>query len=448
MTLLVEAPPGYEPERRYVLDVVLGDRLGLDWTLRVAERRDVRISRADDPGGPCVRLPDVLFATPREDWLTPASMPAVRMRDGLPVLYGSDTATPEPTALDVDVLGSVFFMLTRYEELVVPDRDRYGRFPAAASVAVRERFLGVPVVDAWIERLWDALRRAWPRLRRREEAFEILLSHDVDDPLSTLAHDPRDVARNFAGDLVRRRDPRLAARRARAVLLRDRDRDPHNTFDFLMDTSERHGLRSAFYFLAYRGDRVHQGGYLFEDPWVRSLVGRVGRRGHEIGLHPSLCTYQDAARTQEEYARLLRVAGAEDVRQEAWGGRQHYLRWTNPATWRNWEAAGLSYDSTLAYAEAIGFRTGTCHAYRVFDLEERRALRLRERPFQVMDVTLLSTLALTPEAARAAVLDIAAQCRRYRGSLGILWHNNTLLRTDGEKRWYSELIAAVAGSAV
>ena len=450
MTLLVEAPAAYEPERRYILDAVLGDRLGLDVTLRIADRRDVRITMADDPDGPCVRLPDGLFATPRADWLTPASMPSVDVRDGLPVLSWSPSpaADPAPDAatLDVDVLGGAFFMLTRYEELVVADRDHFGRFPAAASVAGREGFLGVPVVDAWIELLWDTLRRTWPRLHRRPEAFAVLLSHDVDDPLSTVGHGPLDVARNFAGDLVRRRDPRLAARRARALALRDRRSDPHNTFDFLMDTSERHGLRSAFYFLPYRGEHVHDGPYLFEHPWVRKLVGHVARRGHEVGLHPSFCTYEDAARTREEHARLMRVAEAAGVRQDEWGGRQHYLRWANPVTWRNWEAAGLHYDSTLAYAEAVGFRTGTCHAYRVFDLEERRALRLRERPFQVMDVTLLSTLAMTPDAAHAAVLDIAEQCRRYRGSLGILWHNNTLLRTAREKRWYAELVAAVAPS--
>jgi hypothetical protein len=446
VTLLVEAPPGYEPERRYILDVVLGDRLGLDVTLRLTDRRDVRITRADDPDGPDVRLPDGLFATPRADWLTPASMPSVRVRDGLAVLCWAPAPTPEPATLDVDVLGGAFFMLTRYEELVVADRDRYGRFPAAASVAGREGFLGVPVVDAWIELLWDALQRTWPRLRRRPEAFAVLLSHDVDDPLSTLGHGPRDVARNFAGDLVRRRDPRLAARRARALVLRDRRSDPHNTFGFLMDTSERHGLRSAFYFLPYRGEGGHDGPYLFEHPWVRSLVGHVARRGHEVGLHPSFRTYEDPARTREEHDRLRRVAEAEGVHQDEWGGRQHYLRWANPVTWRNWETVGLQYDSTVAYAEAVGFRTGTCHAFRVFDLEERRALHLRERPFQIMDVTLLSTLALTPDAARGAVLDIAAQCRRYRGSLGLLWHNNTLLRTDREKRWYAALIAAVATS--
>ena len=46
MTLVVEAPPAYEPERRYVLDVVLGDWLGLDWRLEVSDRSDVRITAA------------------------------------------------------------------------------------------------------------------------------------------------------------------------------------------------------------------------------------------------------------------------------------------------------------------------------------------------------------------------------------------------------------------
>jgi peptidoglycan/xylan/chitin deacetylase (PgdA/CDA1 family) len=437
VTLLVEAPAAYEPERRYILDVVLRDWLGLDWELRIADRQDVRIAVAGECGGRCVVLPDVLFATRAEDWLTEASLPSVRVTDGLPALYGSSGA--------VDVFGSAFFMLTRYEEVVVPDRDLHGRFPAAASIATRAGFLRTSIVDAYVEVLWDALQRAWPRLRRRPRAYEVILTHDVDDPLATLDHSGRDVTRQLGGDLVRRRDPRLAARRMRS-LLGDRRFDPNNTFDFLMDVSERHGLRSAFYFLAHRDHSPRDGPYLFEDPWVRSLIGRIARRGHEIGLHASWSTYRDAVRTREERERLLRVAEAEGVHQEEWGGRQHFLRWANPETWRNWEAAGLDYDCTLAYSEAVGFRTGTCHPYQVYDLRARRPLRLREMPFQIMDVTLLSAMALTPDAARATVMDIAAECRRYGGCLGILWHNNTLLRTHREKRWYEELVAAVTST--
>jgi peptidoglycan/xylan/chitin deacetylase (PgdA/CDA1 family) len=424
VTLLVEAPPGYEPERRYILDVVLRDWLGLGYELRLADRRDVRIALAEDPDGAAVTLPDVLFATPPDDWLTESALPSLG-------------------ALEDDILGTAFFMLTRYEEIAVAARDQYDRFPAASSAASRAGLLGRPIVDEAVERLWEQLRRAWPRLERRERAFAVVLSHDVDDPLATLQHTPRDVVRQFGGDLVRRRDLRLAARRVRS-LLGDPALDPHNTFEFLMDVSERHGLRSAFYFLAYRDQRPRAGAYLFEDPWVRKLIGRVARRGHEIGIHPSFPTYRDPERTREELGRLQRVAEAEGVAQDEWGGRQHYLRWANPDTWRNWEAAGLAYDTTLAFSEQIGFRTGTCHPYRAFDLRARRPLSLREEPFQVMDVTLLSSMGLSLDAAREATLAIAAQCRRHGGRLGILWHNNTLLRSAREQQWYAELIAAVA----
>ena len=423
MTLLVEAPARYEAERRYILDVLLKDWLGLDWELRPADRSVVRIALAGDLDGESVTLPDVLFATPPDEWLTEASLPTA-------------------SALEEDVLGAAFFMLTRYEELVVADRDRYGRFPAASSVAAREGLLGRPIVDEHVERLWQALQRAWPRLERRSRTYEVVLTHDVDDPLATLQHTPRDVVRQVGGDLVRRRDPRLAARRVRSLLGRP-ELDPNNTFDFLMEVSERHGLRSAFYFLAHRDQRPRDGAYLFEAPWVRSLIGRIAQRGHEIGIHPSFPTYRDGERTREELERLRRVADAAGVRQDEWGGRQHFLRWTNPDTWRNWEAAGLDYDSTLAYSEAIGFRTGTCHPYRAFDLRERRPLDLREEPFQVMDVTLLSSMGLSLDAAREAVLEVAAQCRRHRGRLGILWHNNTLLRSAREQQWYASLIEAL-----
>jgi hypothetical protein len=438
MTLLVEAPPAYEPERRYVLGVVLGDWLGLDWQLQTAPRADVRITVAGEQDGDrAVVVPDVLFATRQDDWLAPASLPHVTWDGDLPVLYGAGGA--------IDVFGSAFFLLTRYEELAVAERDGYGRFPSCASVAARAGFLQTPVVDAYVERLWEALQRTWPRLRRAEHRYAVVLSHDVDDPLATLEHGPRDVARQLGGDLVRRRDPRLASRRMRS-LLGDPSKDPNNTFDLLMDVSERHGLRSAFYFLAHRDQRPRDGRpYLFEHPWVRGLIASIARRGHEVGVHPSFCSHRDPARIAEELGRLQAVAAAAGVRQDSWGGRQHYLRWANPETWRGWEQAGLSYDSTLAYADAVGFRAGTCRPYRTFDLRARRPLDLVERPLVVMDVALLPAAGGSLDAAGQLVLDLAASCRRHRGCLTILWHNNTLLRSAREQRWYAELVEAVTG---
>ncbi len=469
MTLVVRIPPHFDAERRYVLGVVLGDWLGLEWRAEVHEHADVQIGLA---GGDerVVTVPDVLFATDQAQWLTTSALPRLPLRwrpvgavgaglltatERLPVLYGPPTGDDCPLAelddtgvrLHVDVFGAAFAMLTRYEEAIPGERDGYQRYPAAAALAVRADFLRIPVVDAYVELLRAALLRLWPGLTTAHRDYRVLLSHDVDDPLSTLGRSLPLLARQLAGDVVRRRDLGLLLRRTRALADARRgrlDRDPHNTFDFLMTVSERHGLRSAFYFLSNNDVNPHGGRFdLVDHPWVGRLMGRVHRRGHEIGFHAGLGTFSDPKRTAEEFARLRDVAEREGVRQEVWGGRQHYLQWANPGTWRNWDEAGLDYDCTLAFSEAVGFRTGTCREYPVFDLVARRPLTLRERPFQVMDVTLFGYMGLRPDAAFAAVVDIARACRRFRGDLGILWHNDEILRTRRQKRWYAELIEAV-----
>lgn len=467
MTLVVQTPTGYDAERRYVLQVVLGDWLGLDWRLEQQERTDVRVRLEGDPDGRRVTVPEGLFGTPAGEWLTPASLPrvplpalavdepgptALRAGQPIPVLYGPTPpagalAVPDPdgVTVGVDVLGGVFFLLSRYEEAVLAERDRYDRFSAATSVTGRGDLIAEPVADAYVEVLWAALKRSWPRLRRREHRYRVLLSHDVDDPLAALGRRPADVLRQFAADLAFRRSPGLAGRRALSLLGRDRDhrRDPHNTFDFLMRTSERHGLRSAFHFQSHvRPDPAAGALYALGHPWIRDLVRRVHERGHEVGYHAGFGTYRDPARIAAEFAGLRETAERLGVRQDRWGGRQHYLQWTLP-TWRSWADAGLAYDSTVAYADAVGFRTGTSREFRVFDLAGRRPLPLHEQPLQVMDVTLFGYMTLSPDDAFLAVSRIADECRRYRGALGILWHNDAHLRTARDKRWYAALVDRV-----
>jgi Family of unknown function (DUF7033) len=458
--LVVEAPPGFEAERRYIAEVVLGEWLGLGWELRPSADADVRIRMAGDAAARAVAVPDVLFGGEPAAWLTPASLPRTPLTwlpvgsagnrdERLPVIYG-----PEPPAavllgddgrLGVDVFGSAFFMLTRYEELVVQTRDEHGRFPAAASLAHSAGFLDIPIVDAYVELLWEALRTTWPGLQRRPRRFDVALSHDVDRPLSFLGQGARGRARQLAKDAIVARDAGLAARRIRSwagIRRGDHRLDPDNTFGFLMDVSERCGLVSAFNFLATEEVGFIDGFYTLEHPWIRALMSGIHRRGHEIGYHGGFHTYRDADRTASEFRRLLAAAGRLGIDQEIWGGRQHYLRWEAPATWLNWEAAGLRYDSTVGYAERAGFRAGTCHDYPAFDLSGRRPLLLRECPLIVMDVTLDTWMKLTPDAATQAVLDLAATCRRHQGTFTFLCHNSEL-QSAKRQSWYERLVEAL-----
>jgi hypothetical protein len=467
--LLIHHPPTYPDERSYVLDVVLGEFLGLAWEGRAEERADMEIGLADERDGRTLVLPEFLFSTHGDDWLAERSLPSLPLErwtlgqearaagvleDPLPVLYGQRMAngsfceeSAAGIALGVDVFGSVFFQLTRYEELVRPLRDEHARFPASGLIASREDFLLRPLADEYVELLWWALSKLFPRLQRTRRTPRELLSHDVDWPLMKSTATPR-LLKASAGDLLRRGDPGLALahlRGAAARLRGDAHGDPFNTFDLIMSSSERHGLRSAFYFMAGVTSPQFDGVYSLADPWIGELIRRIHERGHEVGLHPSYGTFRDPDATRAERDGLMAVCERLGVEQPQWGGRQHFLRWENPTTWRNWEQAQMTYDSSLGFSRQPGFRCGTCVEYPVYDLLARKRLRLRERPLVVME----SSLVDPPHRADAQVLDGLAQlrdrCRRFMGDLTVLWHNSRL-RTPRERRLYAGALSTISGS--
>src|SRR2546423_3023933 len=131
MTLIIEAPASYSAERRYVLDVVLTDWLGLEWRLYQQDRPDVRITLDGASDGKRLLLPDGLFGIATDEWMTASSLPAAPLRtvtvdspgstalsagQRLPVIYGSGSTDPdslvsfgaEGAELHVDVFGSAF----------------------------------------------------------------------------------------------------------------------------------------------------------------------------------------------------------------------------------------------------------------------------------------------------------------------------------------------------
>jgi hypothetical protein len=251
----------------------------------------------------------------------------------------------------------------------------------------------------------------------------------------------------MAGDVVRRRSLRLAVTTAAdwvAVRLGRPERDPCNQFDWMMEQSERRGLRSAFYFICGGTAGTVDGDYRMEYPLIRALVHRIATRGHEIGLHGSYNSYRDEKQLLREFARLRQVCAEESVRQQEWGGRQHFLRWRIPESIRHWDQAGLAYDSTLAFAELAGFRCGTCHEFPGFDLATQEPLRVRERPLVVMECSVIDACYMglgETAAAYDAIASLKRTCRRFDGNFTLLWHNSRL-STPRQRELYVSVLDA------
>lgn len=457
--LEVRIPPGYEPERRYIIDVLIGDFLGLEYACMVDP--DIKAETwLLCPNGRRLVVTDGLFCTLPADWLTPNSMPDEKLahqeiveasvlceligHSSVPVFVwegvnpadASLTETSEGGCLQLDVFGMAFFFLSRYEELVSTKRDRHGRFPYAASIAAAHGLAERPIVNEYLEILWYALSRVAPDLRRKSRNFRMLVSHDVDIPYEVGFASPGSVLRSMAGDTVKRKSPGKALERFAAwgrVKTGNWAADPSaGSFDWIMDQCERRSIRTAFYFIAGRTNPRFDAAYEVEHPRIRELIRNVSLRGHEIGLHPSYETYRSAEAISIERSRLAQVCAEEGVNASLKGGRQHFLRWSAPDTWHNWAGAGLDYDSSVGFAEHVGFRCGTCYEFPVFDAVRRKRLSLHERPLMVMEVSLTSPgyMGLNLESAGVCIRSIKNTCRSYSGDFVLLWHNNNLNTPD------------------
>jgi hypothetical protein len=330
-----------------------------------------------------------------------------RSTDGVALFEATETNTVQCHA---DVLTSALWTLSRMEELTPLWLDAHERFPADASAAYRANCLDRPIVDEYALAFREALLYLFPRWEPAPQHLRVKLSHDMDRtgiPRRlgvTLAHlYPRHMFEAFARDVLSAAGVGLPAY-LQAIMR-------------IADISHARGLDSAIYWKASRVESEMDWVYDVSHPTIRSVIQRLSDNGFEIGLHPAYTTFGSQERLEDEVANLRRVVGERPI-----GGRYHYLRW-NPSAWRAWEDAGLAYDSTVGYADRIGFRAGTAVPYHPFSLEENRELSVLEIPLVVMDCTPVTYMHMTNAQTVDSIAMLIRRCALTGGVFTLLWHN-------------------------
>lgn len=388
------------------------------------------------------------------DWISAEkSLPAeskLDLADSFPVLFWGQNADPSPsrfaTQVDdstvvfhADIIAATFFMLTRWEETVQPQRDAHERFPGEASVAFKQGFLDRPIVDEYALILREWLKKLLPDWRPRPHRFSVKLSHDID--LIRRYPSWRAAAREAAGDVLRRRSLGKAGRTivdSLAERLKPEWSSSYRGIEALADISARSRLpKAAFYFMASEPGPL-EGDYDPASPHMQRCIRSLQQRGFELGFHPGYDSFLNPERLLTEKRKLDAVLG-----ETIYGGRQHYLRFQVPDTWRHWERAGLEYDSTMGYADQEGFRCGTCHRFHPFDIAKNREINLWEIPLITMDMTLRYYRKLSPQAAEHRIVALALRCQQVGGTFTLLWHN---FSTDDEWRPTAQLYRGIVHS--
>lgn len=392
--IIISVPSTFLPERIYAIDVLMATILQLDYHIKPSSQRNYEFTL---PNGNRLILEDHFFTMAETDGyldkrFIPSTVPFVKNSftkgEDIPVIYGAEEPSIKQEngliRCSIDIAASAFFMLTRWEEFVLDDRDEHDRFPATSALAVTHGFIDRPIVNEYAHLLWHMLQALGCRQQPALQDFSFILTHDVDALLKWL--DWVHVLRTAAGDIIKRRQHKTAFSRVREYrsIQRQELKDPFDRYDWLMKLSESRNLQSHFYFMSNwnsQSSNDRHSAYPLKHLYARALFKKIKERGHVIGFHPGYGTIDNENVWAAQRDELENACGCTVTT-----GRQHYLRFKVPQTWQLWQDQGMHVDSTCGYSRREGFRCGTGHSFPVFNIQSRQKLKLLEQPLVFMDV--------------------------------------------------------------
>lgn len=453
------SPSGYD-EKKYVIHWILQEVFGLSVRFQKSNESSTQLHVTGKRGR--VILPNEFFDLAEDNWLHPSTIPTLQQDEGnfegltltfKPPVFGNNSASLNPliefdargVTFKMDLLGVLFILLSRYDEYSVSNYDGHGRVRAKCCLQGKYGFLNRAIGNEYIEVLWAAMAKVWPGLKRKERCFRMLPSHDIDWPVMFGTKTLENSARILVRDVVKHGKISNVINLFKKPLqyaLGNYESDPFYQTSWIMDQSEQHGLKSAFYYIP---EKTHSFDPDIEltHPAVEQQWRQIASRGHEIGVHPGYETWIYPDRVQSAADRIRLQMEKLGIHQETLGGRQHFLRWKTPDTARFWNDANMDYDSTLGFAECPGFRCGVCYEFPMYDLVERKQLNVRQRPLVAMECSVIDDrylgLGLTGDAFNM-FQDLKRECQKYNGDFTLLWHNTSLL-SQAQKDLYASVLA-------
>lgn len=440
------------PEKRYIFDTLFWQFLGIPFSL-VPSNKLGPYYKIEIPGGSELIFEDDFFANFDEQsgYLKKEALPGslktlkneFSPEPDLPFLFGEDLflirekKNRTEITCGADIFASAFFFLGRWEEYVVKVRDKHNRFPCGESYIQRHGLEKRPLVNEYVEFLWNLLKKLSYPGERLPRSYSVKPSHDVDyfkrfDSLWK-------ISKTLLADISNRRSPSLFIKDLKTALKvkNGEINDPFDTFDYLMDESEKHGFTSEFYFIAaVNGEYDCE--YDINNEEVVDIIRHISNRGHKVGMHGSYNVLNKPAVFRNELSRLEKICGKVQF------NRSHYLRFDVPKSWQILADNNFTKSSNMGFSNKAGFRTSCCYSYPVFNILSRRTLQLVEQPLIVMESALVKDK-VNHDAFFEEAIDLSHIVRKYNGEFTFLWHNSNLNLPEWEPfaKRYGEFLEAI-----
>ncbi|MCK5906929.1 MAG: hypothetical protein KAG37_05020, partial [Flavobacteriales bacterium] len=239
--------------------------------------------------------------------------------------------TSDTNDIKFDILSSSFYMVSRYEEYLSSDLDVHQRFKAENSLAYKNGFLRIAVVNRWSIELENAIINRFPDYNFPKLSFEFLPTFDIDIAYAYKAKGFKRLIGGGVKSLING-DVHDVSKRIKYIL--GLESDPFDVYRYITDILSKNELDAVFFFLVGELGKFDKNISLSKIEY-QSLINSISEK-YKVGLHPSYNSNSDFNVLKSEKENLSKVIG-----RGVQVSRQHYLKLSFPDTYRNLLKLGI-----------------------------------------------------------------------------------------------------------
>jgi hypothetical protein len=274
-----------------------------------------------------------------------------------------------------DLLGLIFWLISRYEEYSKPDlKDEHGRFPTAENTLVKSQLHSIPLVEHWLDQFFEKELRDLVAISKPKP--KLCLSFDIDN-ITAFRH--KGIVRNVGGALKDLCFGNWVNIWNRIATLNNFQTDPYKIWeDTLINQKEVLPASTCFFF--WVGDYgPFDKGLSWMHPEFALLTEKISGK-FQVGLHPSYKTFDLPGLLKIEKKRLESRANQVIIK-----SRFHYLRFRLPVSYEALVETDIEEDYSMGFHDQPGFRAGTGNPFTWYNLTQEKPENLTIYPFSMMD---------------------------------------------------------------
>lgn len=409
------------PRCDYIFDLIFKEEFGIEYRVttditefEACKEEKINYSDSKIPNDFFIKKSSLLF----ENEIKKQEIKVVQKK-GTKVLFPNDNDD-----LGFDIFSGIFFMVSRYEEYLPFTPDQFGRFKADDSVAFKNDFLHLPVVNIWINIFKDALEKMFPSLQLKSSVFNAIPTYDID---VAYKYRGRNFIRTTGSVLKDILSFKIKNIQERINVLQNKQKDPWDTYEDLMKVILENNFNCIIFFLV-ADKSIHDRNLNYQNDVMKKLVEKIISFSG-TGIHPSFYSSSFPEKILIEKKRLEKLSGKKITK-----SRQHYLKFILPDTYNALLAAGITEDYSMGFSQMPGFRSGTCKPFYFYDLKNEKATELKIFPVTFMESTVMNNSANADEAYQK-IRSLLEEVKKVNGTFISLWHNHTISETAEYQEW-------------